>query len=89
MVNAMQMEKRTRYVLFVVENKGTMGALGIFDMENIKIARIRKLFYKMGRTMCSATMGQRTRTCLKRWRDGSGVDYEPQGESRGGRAFDL
>mgnify|MGYP004465611437 CR=1 FL=1 len=48
MVNAMQMEKRTRYVLFVAENKGTMGALGIFDMENIKIARIRKLFYKMG-----------------------------------------
>lgn len=44
----MQMERRTRYVLFVAENKGTMGAVGIFDMENVKIARVRKFFYKMG-----------------------------------------
>ena len=25
-----------------------MGAVGIFDMENVKIARVRKFFYKMG-----------------------------------------
>lgn len=85
----MQMERRTRYVLFVAENKGTMGAVGIFDMENVKIACVRKLFYKMGMNDVFCHNGQRTRTCLKRWRDESGVDHEPQGESRGGRAFDL